>query len=89
MELKYFGKRGPRLTSQPHYLRARHSNEPKDYTSALRAFGFLKLRQPPTAIQVKDQYRDLASRHARDPSRMQRIDAAYEVLHRRHGGAGS
>jgi hypothetical protein len=86
MESKYFGKRGPRLTSQPHYLRARHSKEPKDYTSALRTFGF---RQPPTAIQIRDHYKHLASRHGGNPKRMQRIDAAYEVLRRRHGGAGS
>ena len=62
-----------------------------DYREALKVFG---LRWDPTAGQIQSLYRKLAKRHhpdkrRGDKERMQRINAAYEVLKRRHGGAGS
>jgi len=82
LESKYFGKSGP-------HLDARRSNEPKDYTSALRTFGLLRLRQPPTARQIQLAYKHLKEKHREDVKRLERIVAAYEVLRRRHGGAAS
>jgi hypothetical protein len=83
LESRYFGKRDPRRDAR------RRGYESKGYTSALKVFGLLKLHQPPTARQVQLRYEDLATRHGGDTSRMQRIDAAHEVLRRRHGGGAS
>jgi hypothetical protein len=87
MESKYLGKRDPHLAGRrvDASLIARRSNELKDYTSALRTFSLLNLDEPPSALQVKQRYEYLKTKH-RD---MKRINAAYEVLRRRHGGAGS
>jgi len=78
LESKYFGKRAPRRDA-----------DPKAYISALRVFGLLGRSLPPTALQVKLQYEGLVGAHGSDTNRIRRIDAAYEVLRRRHGGAGS
>jgi transposase len=57
------------------------------YTSALRVFGFSKLRRPPVAGEIRERYQALAARF--HPERMQRLNAAYETLRRRHGGGAS
>jgi hypothetical protein len=85
VESRYFGKerpRGARPTLPPEDAR-----RAREYKSALGVFG-LHVRKP-TAEQVRRRYKELAvtlySNEYLERERMQRVDAAHEVLRRRRG----
>jgi hypothetical protein len=72
VESKYFGKQRPW-----------HSPEDERkavYISALRLFGFTKLRRHPVYKEIEQRYTALSIRARADNERMRRLKAASEIL---------